>query len=503
MDTTTTSSSPATSSITSDARTGGSSVAAAIKKNYQTRVRKDGNLVVGTAPRQPDNYLTTLAQLVPVASDGSGDFDSTPFGTLSLDAAEPPAPTQQHQLPPSHSAPLDTSTQPHTLEDLSPAELLSARPSPKLLTRGQKVAMIQACLGKSKLPHKNYVMTLVLAMDEELADLSTLLTQQETKIEVYENRLGVQGMVAQVGATRKQGQAPAPLSYAARTALPPHAKPDRVVPVPVVIRPTTEGTTVAQAAHVFDRRVDTMGIRMVGRRVSNRDGNVTALCASTQEANALCTRIDSCEELKAVVPKRKPPAVTFHTRYVADTADKKQLVSIIRRNNPEVFSPIPDGEGETMKILNVRDPFHRNLGGKVVTLSVPPRDFLALKNAGAIFLRHERVRTKVQYAMRQCHRCLGYGHAAFKCTQFTGDSNEQICPFCSAVFDRANPHVCAAKKDKSARTCHNCTTRNSHAVANNWRCQPLPVNHSALCREACPLFRKVNRDAELLIDYGN
>ena len=280
------------------------------------------------------------------------------------------------------------------------------------------------------------------------------------------------------------------LSYAAAAKR--SAKTALAIPVPVRIAPILPTESSAATKGLLKNEVASTGICVKGvKEVGN--GNISVLCSTQSDANALKEKISNSTTIKVVDLPKSPPAFSFCVPDKIETTDDAALVAVLRNKNSNVFSPAPeDGTDDPLKVVHKHSA--KNGKGTVVIIRISPRDYDALKRAKRIFLSWECVSIREMPATKQCRNCLRFGHKAEVCRFKIEGAKAKRCPSCPANHDDCkleNP------------TCTNCLTANNVASNKKWsNWKVLDTNHRADSKQ-CPSFKKALEEARLFVDYGH
>lgn len=136
-------------------------------------------------------------------------------------------------------------------------------------------------------------------------------------------------------------------------------------------------------------------------------------------------------------------------------------------------------ENPEVKVVYVFPPFTDSTVTKCV-LEVPPDVRTKLLAVSRIYLGFSSCSFKDHVKVKQCYRCLAFGHLAKDCTGITR------CGFCAGEHERKN----CPDGDKEA-CCYNCKLNNF-----------ADTNHAAVDGSKCPILKRRLTNKVHLTNYG-
>ena len=215
--------------------------------------------------------------------------------------------------------------------------------------------------------------------------------------------------------------------------------------------------------------------------VSN--GKVRVEFDSDSQRDETLRKLESVTSLKAEPARRRRPLLII--KGVNKDMDSGELVGVIRRQNPGVFSS--NSAAEDIKLRFLRK--NRQDSRYNAVLEVSPAARLALLELQRVNVDHQRLRVEDYSPFVQCYRCLQFGHTTPKCK-----SECTPCSHCAGVDHKFDS--CPNKSDAKKLCCFNCDSDNKKHGRKSG------VTHSATSAKDCPKIKAHIKLLSQRTDYG-
>lgn len=209
-----------------------------------------------------------------------------------------------------------------------------------------------------------------------------------------------------------------------------------------------------------------LGLSVTGLRKARNNKVIISL--ETEEDRSVMTRAIKTLENKYIVaePNQRKPLLRI-SGVTKDLSDQRILEALIKQNT-RLLQDV--AKTEDFKII--RRTRSRNMETCNVILETSPKAWAALRDH-KVRIGYQIVHVADQSPIRQCYRCLGFGHDAKRC------SGEIACGYCAGHHD-------TRECDRSAGPrCTNCKEHNDHPAYSS----------------GCPVWQKHDRLARTEISY--
>lgn len=269
-------------------------------------------------------------------------------------------------------------------------------------------------------------------------------------------------------------------SYAKRTTTPQEKSEIRPTLYSVIVSSKNDQDTgeavLEQIREVVDAKEGWVKVTKIRKA---KDRKVIMSCETKEEKQKIKERIDRAgTNLVAEEAKNKDPLVIALN--ILKVRTDTEVLEALRKQNKQIFQDLSDEDGKVSIKYKKRA---RNPHTQHMVLTVSPKIWSRLTNAGYIHIDLQRIRIEDQSPLIQCSQCLGYGHSKTFCKE-----REIWCSHCGC-----SGHIvmdCPTWTDAgSPPSCRNCC-----------KAQLTQREHNAFSRE-CPVRKKWDRLARQAVAY--
>ena len=200
-----------------------------------------------------------------------------------------------------------------------------------------------------------------------------------------------------------------------------------------------------------------------------------------KQRDATLQKLKNVPDLKSEEAKRLRPMMIL--KGVSTSVDSKELVDILKRQNPSVNTE----SEKDMRLCFLRNNRNANLFNAVI--EVTPKIRNSLLEIGRVNIDHQRVHISDFSPFIQCYKCLQFGHTKAKC-----DPDITRCSHCASTEHCFKD--CDVKEDSKKLKCYNCHTHNAKTEGS--------VNdaHSATSAKYCSRVKAIMKRITERVDYG-
>lgn len=196
-----------------------------------------------------------------------------------------------------------------------------------------------------------------------------------------------------------------------------------------------------------------------------------------QQADAICNEFGHKTGVRMEAAKHLRPLIVL--KGISKDVQKEDVTGLLLRQN----SCLRDVEASDVKLLFVRRNHKDSLFNAVLEVSGDVR--LRVLSNGRVNIDSQRVHVSDFSPLRQCFKCLQFGHTTSKC-----DSDVSRCSHCAS--DGHTFSSCPSKEDASRLKCFNCSKNGCTSG----------VQHSATSSKYCPKIKAMEKKIASRINYG-
>lgn len=231
---------------------------------------------------------------------------------------------------------------------------------------------------------------------------------------------------------------------------------------------------------VFEKVKKSLDARATGITVNRvtkiRNKKIIISCERKEEIEKIEKRISKEKDLVIEQPKSKDPMVRLVG--LLQYNKEKDIIEAMKNQNKKLW------EGIEKTDFQVTERFRRRMRNELLctsVLQVTPIMYKKIMEVGKLHIDLQQVVVEDQTPLRQCTRCLGYGHGRKHCSE-----KKDICSHCGGVHLRS---ACESFKEGRSPTCRNCAQAGIETK-----------EHGAFSDE-CPVKKKWDAIARATINY--
>lgn len=232
--------------------------------------------------------------------------------------------------------------------------------------------------------------------------------------------------------------------------------------------------------HVLNKIRTTLNAKAEGlciQRASKiRNSKVVLSCATEREIKMVKEKLEKEGALIVETAKNKDPLIKIPG--LMDYNKEEDIVLSLKNQNKKLWEDMKPSDFQIKELYRIKA---RNPLQCSVIMKVSPQVHARLLAAGKVYVDMQLLAVYDHSPIRQCSRCLGFGHGRRHCTE-----PADICCHCGGAHVRAQ---CTAFKNGTAPSCKNCTAEKRQNV-----------EHNAFS-EDCPVWQRWDRIARAGINY--